>query len=87
VIRSRIKRGVEHEARMGMRRCAYRVWLGNLRERNHLEDLGVDGRIILKWIFKKRHSSLYWIDLAQDRDRSRILANDITKPAGKGLTS
>jgi hypothetical protein len=28
-------------------------WLGNPRERDHLEDLGVDGLIILKWIFKK----------------------------------
>jgi hypothetical protein len=27
--------------------------LGNLRERDHLEDLGIDGRIILKWILKK----------------------------------
>jgi hypothetical protein len=26
-------------------------WWGNLRERSHLEDLGVDGRIILRWIF------------------------------------
>jgi hypothetical protein len=26
---------------------------GNLRERDHLENLGVDGITILKWIFKK----------------------------------
>jgi hypothetical protein len=26
---------------------------GNLRERDHLEDSVVDGRIILKWIFRK----------------------------------
>ena len=28
-------------------------WWGSLRERDHLEDLGVDGRIILRWIFRK----------------------------------
>jgi hypothetical protein len=28
-------------------------WWGNLRERDHLEAPGVDGRIILRWIFKK----------------------------------
>jgi len=30
-------------------------WWGNLRERDHLEDPGIDGRIILRWIFRKWH--------------------------------
>jgi hypothetical protein len=38
---------------MGDRRGANRVLWGNLREREHLEDLGVDSRAILQWIFKK----------------------------------
>jgi hypothetical protein len=29
------------------------LWWGDLREINVLEDLDVDGRIILKWIFNK----------------------------------
>jgi hypothetical protein len=42
----------------------------NLRERNQLEDSGVcDGRIILKWIFKKENGRVDWIELAQDRGR------------------
>jgi hypothetical protein len=28
-------------------------WWGNLRERDRLEDPGIDGRIILRWIFRK----------------------------------
>jgi hypothetical protein len=28
-------------------------WWGNLRERDHWGDTDVDGRIILRWIFKK----------------------------------
>jgi hypothetical protein len=34
-------------------RGVYRVGWGNLRERDHLEDTGVDGRIILRCIFRK----------------------------------
>ena len=29
------------------------LWWENLRERDHLEDTGLDGRIILRWIFMK----------------------------------
>ena len=50
---------------MEYRRGAYRVWCGDLRERDHLKDVDVDGRIILKRIFKKGDErGMYWIDLA-----------------------
>jgi hypothetical protein len=41
--------------------------LGNLRERDHLDDPGVDGRIILRWIFRKWDGGIYWIGLVQYR--------------------
>jgi hypothetical protein len=28
-------------------------WWGNLREREHVGDPGIDGRIILRWVFRK----------------------------------
>jgi hypothetical protein len=53
----------------GESRGAYRVLVEKkLREGDHLEDPGVDGRIILIWIFER-----FWIDLAQVKDRWRAL--------------
>jgi hypothetical protein len=38
---------------MGKERVYTGFWWGNLRERDHFEGPGVDGRIILRWIFRK----------------------------------
>ena len=42
-----------------------------------MEDLGVNGRIILKWISEKWNEGTDWIDLAQDRDRWWAVADAI----------
>jgi len=38
---------------MGIEEACTGLWWGDLMNRNHSEDLGIDWRIILKWIFKK----------------------------------
>jgi len=35
-------------------------WWGNLRERDHLEDSDVDGRLIIRWIFRKWDGGRAW---------------------------
>jgi hypothetical protein len=42
------------------------VWWGNPKERDQLKDLGVDGRLLLKWIFTKqktRQEGVNWISV------------------------
>jgi hypothetical protein len=50
----------------------------NLKERGHLENLNVGGRIILKWNLRKWDGGMGWIDLAQDRERWRALVKAVT---------
>jgi len=42
-------------------------WWGDLKERDNLEDLDVDGTVILKWIFRKSDRDMDWIGLPQGR--------------------
>jgi len=56
------------------------IWWGNLRERNHLGDPGVDGSGILRRIFMKGDGGgggKERIDLTQDRDRWRALVSAV----------
>jgi uncharacterized protein YcaQ len=48
VIKSRRTRGAGHGAHTGEKRKKFGIWWGKLKERDHLEDLDVDGRTILK---------------------------------------
>jgi hypothetical protein len=56
------------------------MFWGNLREGGLLEDAGVDGRIILKWIFERLDwggGGIGWIDRAQYRGRWQAVVNTV----------
>ena len=53
VIKLRRMRWVGHVGICGRGEVYTGFWWGNLRERDCLEHPGIDGRIILKWIFRK----------------------------------
>jgi hypothetical protein len=61
-----------------MREACIKFWRGNLRERDHWGDPGVDGKIILRWIFKEVGcGGMDWIGLTWDRDRWQALVNAV----------
>jgi len=81
VIKSRRMRWVGNVARIGDRRGAYRVFLvGDLREGDHLEILGVGERVLLKQMFQTWHGGMDRIDVARDRDSWRAVLNAVMNP-------
>jgi hypothetical protein len=59
----------------GEERCVRGFGVETLIEVDHLKD----GRIILRWIFRKWDGAMVWIYLAQDRDRWRAIVNAVLK--------
>ena len=56
-------------------------WWGNLRERDYLEELSVDGWIItIKPVLKIQDEDVEWLDVAQDRGRYWALVNTAISP-------
>ena len=77
-IKSSRMRWAGHAARMGKGKAYTGFWLGNLRERDNLRDTRLDGRITLRWIFRKWDvGGMDWIQLAQDRDRWSAFVNAV----------
>ena len=63
-----------------------RFWQGNLRERDHLEDQDIDGRIILSWIFRKwdlgEWTRSIWLRIWTGRKSSNIWEQSFWKQLG-----
>ena len=58
VTKSSRMRWARHVARKGRGEVCTGFWLGNLKERDHLGEPGLDGWIILRWILGKRDVAL-----------------------------
>lgn len=52
---------------MGQMKNARTIWVENLKGRNHLGEIDVDGKTILNWVFRKQHTKechgLMWLNM------------------------
>ena len=61
-------RSVVHVARVEEKKRVQDL-LGNWQKSDHLEDICVDGSIILKWLLKKWDKGTDWINFFHVRDQ------------------
>jgi hypothetical protein len=54
----------------------------NLREWDHLQDIGFDGSVILKWIFTSLSSGVEWKYLTQYENKVEGSSKHSDKPSG-----
>jgi hypothetical protein len=67
-----------HAERIGRRDIHIGFWWEIQKVRNHWEDQDVGGWTILKWILREiRWDGMDSIDLAQEKDKWRALANAV----------
>jgi len=53
--------------------------LGRPEGKRLLEELGMDGKIILQWILRKWCEGMNWINMAQDTDQDGFIQNSAMK--------
>jgi hypothetical protein len=73
VIKSRRMRWAGHVACMGRGEVFTGFWLGGLKARDHWEDLGIGGRITLRWTLEI--DGVTWIQMAQNRVQWWVFVN------------
>jgi hypothetical protein len=68
MIKSRRMRWAGHVVSMGEKRGLCRVLVGKTERKRPLGRPGVDGRIILRWIFRKWEVGMDWLDVPHDKE-------------------
>ena len=52
-------------------------WWRKLKERDQLEGIVIDGRIILKWILQRGREGVSWINVTQNSGKWRAVVRTV----------